>query len=252
MRGSSHIGPPNRPAPANFATMKTLAIDTTDRPGTVAALENEGIQAEKQLSSTGGTAGSLAPCLQQLLAEVGWRARQIELVAVAAGPGSFTGLRVGITAAKTLAYAAQADLIGVPSVMVIAQRVPRPIESVWVVLEAQRQQLFVAQLRRGPGALMRSNRPVEIMSFRPWCDLLRPGDWLTGPGLVPWQEHLPRHARIVDASLWRPTAAAVGLVAGKLHQQGQRDDPWKLTPLYVRQSAAEEKESRARKGERGA
>src|SRR5262245_33492571 len=85
--------------------MRILAIETVGSTGSVAALDERGVLAELALDSRRRSAQTLVPGMAALVESVGWRSRDVELVAVASGPGSFTGLRIGVTTAKTFAYA---------------------------------------------------------------------------------------------------------------------------------------------------
>ena len=89
--------------------MRILALETTEMAGSLAAMHDRKLLAEIELDSKQRTAQSLAPGMKTLLAEAGWRPTDVELVAVTIGPGSFTGLRLGVTTAKTFAYAVGAD-----------------------------------------------------------------------------------------------------------------------------------------------
>ena len=96
-----------------FASMRTLAIETTERIGSVAAFQGAELVAEARLTSDQRSAQSLAPALAELLKQLGWQAAEVDLIALTSGPGSFTGLRIGVTMAKTLAYAVGAEVLGV-------------------------------------------------------------------------------------------------------------------------------------------
>jgi tRNA threonylcarbamoyl adenosine modification protein YeaZ len=100
--------------------MRILALETTDKTGSVAAMADGNLLAELTLEPTQRSAQSLAPALQQLLQQVGWQPADVQLVAVSIGPGSFTGLRVGVTAAKVFAYAVGAEVLGISTLEAIA------------------------------------------------------------------------------------------------------------------------------------
>src|SRR5688572_10548194 len=97
--------------------MRIIAIETSGRHGSLAVLsggaEDALLQCEAVLGGDQRTAQSLAPALRDLLAEVKWPPPSIGLVAVVVGPGSFTGLRIGVTTAKAFAYAVGAEIVGV-------------------------------------------------------------------------------------------------------------------------------------------
>ena len=105
--------------------MRVLAIETVGMTGSVAVLSGDEVLVERRLDTERRSAQTLAPAIQDLLAEVGWRPADLELVAVAQGPGSFTGLRIGITTAKGLAYVLGCRLLGVNTLRAIANGFPR-------------------------------------------------------------------------------------------------------------------------------
>ena len=127
--------------------MRIVALETTQRIGTVAAFDDEHLLDAFTLTPHQRSAQSLLPGLDRLLRRVGWDPTEIGLVTVAAGPGSFTGLRIGVTAAKMLALVVGAELVAVNTLHVIAARADRPAGRLWTILDAQRGQLFTSQFR---------------------------------------------------------------------------------------------------------
>jgi len=90
----------------------------------------------------------LALGIQQILDKAGVRLDDLGAIAVALGPGSFTGIRVGVTTAKALAYVRGLDLIGVPSMDVIVQDTPAQIDQVAVVMNAKRGTVYAGRFER--------------------------------------------------------------------------------------------------------
>jgi tRNA threonylcarbamoyl adenosine modification protein YeaZ len=128
--------------------MKILALETSGLLGSVALLETAGDQVssvvERPTPADQRTARSLLPTAHALLQQAGWTPRDIELVAVTTGPGSFTGLRIGVVAAKTFAYAVGAKLVGVHTLAAMAEPIAKRTSRLWAILDAQRQELFAA------------------------------------------------------------------------------------------------------------
>jgi tRNA threonylcarbamoyladenosine biosynthesis protein TsaB len=195
---------------------------------------------ETQLPARERTAQSLAPGLREMLRQVDWPAQSIELVSVTVGPGSFTGLRIGVTTAKALAYALGAQIIGVDTLEVLAAQAPAAAGRLWTIVDAQRQELFAASFEF-VGAAARRTSATQIMHQEKWLAGLEAGDRVIGPALERLAARLPAHVLALPTELWQPTAAAVGQVAWRAYQAGRRDDVWKLLPNYFRPSAAEEK-----------
>jgi tRNA threonylcarbamoyladenosine biosynthesis protein TsaB len=164
-------------------------------------------------------------------------------VAVTIGPGSFTGLRVGVTAAKTFAYATGCQCLGVDTLEVLAEQALalRQVNcEVHAVLDAQRKELFLARFRPAEGGPMRLD-DNRIVSIDGWLAALAPGTLVTGGGVERLLDWLPAGVIVAPPHVRQPQAVAVGRLAWRQYLAGRRDDLWKLAPKYLRLSAAEEK-----------
>ena len=220
---------------------RILALETSALAGSLAACAGGRRLDERTLEPTQRSAQSLAPALRDLLQTVGWKPRDVQVVAVAVGPGSFTGLRVGVTTAKTFAYAVGAGVIGVNTLDCIARQAPETVTRLSAVIDAQRQQLYARRYARetASGVLV----PVDEAT------IVEGSEWLaglgeaavSGPGREKWQARLLSETTVIDRAQWSPRAATVGLLAFERWERGERDDVWGLKPLYLRKSAAEEK-----------
>ena len=220
--------------------LRILALETSTLDASVAALEGERLLGQTPLDRARRTAQSFAPAIEHQLHSVGWRPQDVQLVAVTQGPGSFTGLRVGVTAAKTLAYAIGAEVFAVNTLTVIARQAPAGAQYVSAVLDAQRQQLFAADFQRAEDRLVEASE-TRIVDVGQWLAGLSAGTTVTGPGLARLCDRLPAEVALADASCWTPQAATVGQLAHLDYQSGKRHDLWTLNPLYYRSSAAEER-----------
>jgi tRNA threonylcarbamoyladenosine biosynthesis protein TsaB len=234
--------------------MRIVAIETSGQCGSVATLTGETeatrLVGQTVLPADQRSAQSLAPALRDLLAQAEWKPDSIGLVVVAVGPGSFTGLRIGVTTAKTLAYATGAEIIGVNTLAVLADQAPPSPSALWTVIDAQRGELFVAKFELAENRRSFMVRDTTILGQDAWLAELRPGDRLTGPALRRVSPRLPEGVATVPEELWQPTAASVGRVGWLAYAAGQRDDVWKLVPNYYRLSAAEEKADSKEQGAR--
>jgi tRNA threonylcarbamoyladenosine biosynthesis protein TsaB len=221
--------------------VRILALETSGTGGSVAVLEGERLLAETDLPSGSRSAQTLAPRMREMLAQAGWESQDVQLVAVTQGPGSFTGLRIGATTAKTFAYAVGAEILGVNTLQVIAAQSPDKCDDVWTLLDAHRGQLFVGRYAPQAGQLPAEVEAAGVEGIEEWLARYSLETWLGGPGVARVAARLPGGAKILDAKRSAPSAATVGRVACRLHQRGQRQDVWSFTPRYFRPSAAEEK-----------
>jgi tRNA threonylcarbamoyladenosine biosynthesis protein TsaB len=233
--------------------LRVLAIETSGRLGAVALVDtaSNGPDAVLERTTPEGqrTAQSLLPTIQQLLQERSWRPTDVELVCVTTGPGSFTGLRIGIVAAKTFAYATGAKLAGVHTLAAIARGVKQFCGDIipmrlWTILDAQRQELFAAEFDLGRPIVEQAQPATEIVGIDDWASRLTAGDAVAGPPLSKLQDRLPAEVASLPPQLWQPTAESVGRLAIQLFQLGAQVHPLELVPHYFRKSAAEEKAAR--------
>jgi len=225
--------------------MRTLALETSDLPGSVAALEGRNFLLELTLPTSRRTTQSLIPTLKELLEKLAWQPRDVRLIGVSVGPGSFTGLRVGITVAKLLAYCLKADLVAVNTLEAIAAAAPEmppemPPEIV-VVQEALRGDIVGQSFRRQSDGPPEQLGPQKLVAAESWLNSLTRGTVVSGPGLRRLARRLPPEVRLLPPETWQPRAGIVGRLAVDYHARGRRDDPWTLSPCYFRPSAAEEK-----------
>jgi tRNA threonylcarbamoyladenosine biosynthesis protein TsaB len=181
--------------------------------------------------------------LKSLLATASIEPAGLQAIAVGLGPGSYTGTRVGVTAAKTLAYATGAALIGLDSLRVIGRGAPADALRVSVIADAQRGELYVADfLRPAAGASLTSAGETRIEALASLIGRLEAGTVVMGPAL-----DSPRIRGSIPAAFLAPSGGgthprAVDLIelAVEAMAAGRRDDPWLLEPLYLRRSAAED------------
>ena len=220
--------------------MRILALETSGQAGTIAAAEGPRLIDEHALDPHQRSARSLAPGIRELLTAIGWRVTDIELVALTIGPGSFTGLRVGVATAKTLGYALDAPCVGLNTLEVIAAQCRGEFQRLSVVIDAQRGQVFTARFEHDePG--WRIIAGPSVLDTIQWLQELDRETAVSGPALAKLTCQVPAGIPMIAEGDWQPRAATVAALAWKRHLAGQYDDVWKLTPLYLRKSAAEEK-----------
>jgi len=219
--------------------MQILALETSGFTGSVAVLDGDRLLAERSLSAGQRSARFLAPAIEGALGEAGWKPEQLELIAVTTGPGSFTGLRVGVTTAKVMAYALGCHVLGVNTLEAIALAMPRHDQKFWVVMDAQRRECYVARFFRDATGDPQLEAPLEIVEDTVLLAELPAGCVLTGPGLEKLAPHLPAES-CAEVALWMPHARAVGQLAFAQFKSGRRDDAFRLVPNYFRRTAAED------------
>ncbi len=233
-------------------TSVTLGIETSGLAGLVALRRDGVLLEERELEHTRRRhAQTLILELQTLLRNHKLSPTDVGIAAVSHGPGSFTGLRVGIVVAKTFAYATGCRLIAVDTFAAIAEAADESVTSLSVVSDAQRQQLFVGEFARNEASQVFERPPaISIADADAWCESLADrtaSDFaIAGPVLSRLQEYLPPESRQLPEPDWQPKAAAVAAIADRLAATEQIANPFDLEPFYLRKSSAEEKRDAAK------
>ena len=218
-----------------------LAIDTSGQAGSIALVREGLLLTEKQLAQSGRRhARTLVAEMSAIFADSGMASAECSSVAVSVGPGSFTGLRVGVDCAKMFAYATGCQLAAVDTFEAIAQGLPDEATEAAVIDLAQRGELFVGRFRREGAAWIRQN-PISIEPAEAWA-ANRPGDLrVVGPGLARLRGSLFAEEACFPPEYDTPQARHVATIGARQIAAGQTVDCWSLEPFYLRRSAAEEK-----------
>jgi tRNA threonylcarbamoyladenosine biosynthesis protein TsaB len=217
---------------------RLLLLETSNQPGLVAVAAGPDLLGTRRLDEARRHARDLAPAVAALLAEQGWQPRDIAAVVVSRGPGSYTGLRVGLMSAKAFAYATGCKLLTLETFAVIASQAPAEVARLAVVADAQQDKVYVQEFVRG-GLEMTQATTLHIDPFMAWAEAPSTPPWVSGPGLRKWASHLPASLRPVDAALWDPKPEQLLRLALVRYLAGEQDDLWSAEPLYLRASAAE-------------
>jgi tRNA threonylcarbamoyladenosine biosynthesis protein TsaB len=228
--------------------MRVLALDTTTRAGSVALVDDHSVIAERAGDAARAHAERLPAEITELLGECGVRIEDIDLFAVAAGPGSFTGLRIGIATIQGLALVTRGRVVGVSALDALAHcaRAGREGERVGAWMDARRNEVFAA-LYVVPEGEPSTAGLIEVdaaavgaplATLTRWEGSLRLPATFIGDGAVLYAElihaQLGRGVVILDPP---PLAATIGRLA--VARARESVDPGGLRPLYVRRPDAE-------------
>ncbi len=221
--------------------MILLAIDTST-PRAAVALDRPGRPARFAPPEPGLRHGrGLVPGIAGLLAAEGISARDLDAIAVGVGPGSYTGLRIGLTAAKCLAYAARKPLVAIDSLEAIAGNAPADSRAVAVVVDAQRGDGYVAEFARdAPGGPLRRLGQTRIEPLGPWAAALAEGTLVLGPALDRLALDWPAAVQSGTADQGHPHGSTLIDLGREALLAGRVVDPFALEPSYFRRSAAED------------
>jgi len=219
-----------------------LSLETSGRVGQVALAEGDQVRGVRRLDEARRHARDLAPAVKDLLDRQGWRPRDLQAVIVSRGPGSYTGLRVGLMSAKTLAYATGCAVLAIDTFAAIARQAPDETLRLDVLADAQQDKVYVQRFGRpAPREGMQALSDLSIQPFSQWLAGRDKDAWVSGPGLRGHETRLPPDVPVVPADRWDPQPESLLGIGLDRYRRGERDDLWSLEPLYLRPSAAEEK-----------
>ncbi len=222
--------------------MLTLAMDTATKVCTVALCRGQEILAEYTINMGMTHSEGLLPQLEQLLERTGTRKKDIELLAVSMGPGSFTGLRIGLATAEAMAYSWQCYLHGVDTLKALAYNIPLEGVVLSPLLDAQKGNFYQALYQWQDGSLLELE-PVQVVSAQQLLErlalqgtpslLLGECTRLVRAGLPDWVKPAPEALRM-------PRASSVALAAQAEFDAAADKKIFGLEPYYIRKSEAEE------------
>src|SRR5262245_20889227 len=150
------------------ADPRLLLLETSGRVGQVALAHGESLLGLRRLDETRRHARDLAPAVRDLLAEHGWRPRDLHAVVVSRGPGSYTGLRVGVMSAKALAYATGCTLLAPDTFAAIAVQTPAAAQRLDVLADAQQDRVYVQRFRRSGEGVWAPETALAIQTVTQW------------------------------------------------------------------------------------
>ena len=218
-----------------------LSLETAAGCGSVAltrgGVQNGRLIAEAAVHAETSHSRQLLSSVEWVMQAAGVSWSDLDAVAVSIGPGSFTGLRIGLAAAKGIVFAAGKPLIAVLTLDAVALSCPLLDCPLWCVMDARKQEVYAAcyGADRQQTSLAEAIRP-ELLAAK-----IRPPAVIAGPGLTTYHQlfaHL-EGIRLIPPALSSLSAAKIGLLAAERLAHGELADPALTVPLYVRPSEAE-------------
>jgi tRNA threonylcarbamoyladenosine biosynthesis protein TsaB len=215
--------------------MRLLAVESSSLAGGVALLDDERLIAEYVLDVSVTHSERLMAAVDHVLSDARWTAHALDALAVAVGPGSFTGLRIAVATVKGLALALGLPIAAVPTLDAMAAALPWAALPVCPVLDARKGEVYTSLYRWVDGTLCRQ---WDYLALAP--DAL--AERLTEPVLVIGDGASAirsPHARPVPAPARVPSPACVGALGLERLRRGDTVPATALAPLYLRPSEAE-------------
>jgi tRNA threonylcarbamoyladenosine biosynthesis protein TsaB len=235
--------------------VRILAVETSTLTGAAAVVAGETVVAECRLNIAVTHSERLLGAIDHVLHVAGLRLAELDALAVAVGPGSFTGLRIGVSTLKSLGFATGIPLVAIPTLDALAWALPFANHAVCPILDAKKDEVYAALYRTDAGRL---ERLWDYQAVTPEALADRLGREAAGPvifvgdGVAPFgavlRARLGADARLAPPGLRLPSAATVADLARAALERGDTVDPAALVPIYVRRSEAELGRERQRAG----
>ena len=224
--------------------MLTLAFETSAKAGSVALLQDDVLLAESYQNTGLTHSQTLLSMAQDALKSCGLTPAEVEAVAVAAGPGSFTGVRIGVAAAKGFAWGAQLPCYGVSTLEAMALQLGVHAGYVVCAMDARRSQVYTATFHAKDGELTRmtEDRAISLEQLGDEIKIFEEPVFLVGDGSILCYNTLVSKVSglvLPPAHRMHQRAAGVGLAAAAMRRRGEPGDPAALEPNYLRLSQAE-------------
>jgi tRNA threonylcarbamoyladenosine biosynthesis protein TsaB len=223
--------------------LKILALDTSTETGGTALLEGKVLRAQAQIRAAKTHANRLWDTIFFLLEQVGWGLSDLDLWVVTTGPGSFTGLRIGIATVKGLALATRKPVVGISTLEALAFSFPYFPHLICSLVDARQKEVFCAFFKSTPlGTLEMKGEPRHIKPQSLVQELKEPV-LMVGNGALLYQdlfkEHLGPKAIFPSPHLHLISPYVLGLLAGSRFQPDHPFTLEEIHPLYIRSSDAE-------------
>lgn len=228
--------------------MKVIGIETSGMHGGIALLEDNRIRRETDLKSGMVHGKLLIPALKKAISQSRWALDDIDLIAVDIGPGSYTGLRVGLAAAKMMAYLLDKPIIGISSLDAMVNNVKPSAEFACPVIDARWHQVYAA-IYRPSNSTKDWERITDYLAATPedltkilkhHCSESGQDAEIFGDGLLPYKNTFTMPGvKLAAEKHWYPRASNIAKLGRIKWLAGKRDDCRKLLPLYLRLTEAE-------------
>ncbi len=221
--------------------MKVVGIETSSLIGNIAVCDGDTVVGKKTFGKNLNHGKEIVSSLESIFNQINWEPKDIDLIAVSIGPGSYTGLRIGVTCAKTLAYGLDKPVIDVPTLDVLVENLKdNNSKNICPVIDAKRKSVYACIYDRD-----KNNRVTDYLIISPdgLIDMLPDSTLIFGDGIEPYKDIFAQKELTIaeDEKFCIADAVNVARLGLKRYEQGERCEINSLVPLYLRKSEAEEK-----------
>ncbi|MDI6800483.1 MAG: tRNA (adenosine(37)-N6)-threonylcarbamoyltransferase complex dimerization subunit type 1 TsaB [Thermodesulfovibrionales bacterium] len=226
--------------------MRLLAIETSTTLGGVAIMDDDALLAESRINVKVTHSERIMSEIDHTLKMAGLTMDDIDVFAVAIGPGSFTGLRVGLSTAKGLVYATGKKLVSVPTLEALAWSLPYSRYQVCPVLDARKKEVYAAIFKWSDNGFVRATDecPIKIDTL---LSLINEPTVFLGEGALIYKDSIEKrllnNAIFAQPHIMVPSSSNVAYLGMIKAKKREYENPIKLVPRYLRKSEAEIKQT---------
>ncbi|OPZ93205.1 MAG: tRNA threonylcarbamoyladenosine biosynthesis protein TsaB [Firmicutes bacterium ADurb.Bin419] len=225
--------------------MKVLAIDTSTAVAAIALMDDEKLLGEYSLNNKKTHSQKLMVMIKEIFNDLEIKPLDIDVFAASTGPGSFTGLRIGVTTAKAMAFATSKPVIGVPTLDALAYNVVTSSFIICPILDARNNQVFTALYQSKDGKLERITEYLGI-PVNELVQLIKEKNKtviFTGDAIDLHRNYfiteLSGNCEFSPLAMRLQRASSVAEIALKMAKEGKYESSFELVPFYLRKSQAE-------------
>jgi len=223
--------------------LKVLGLDTSTPVGSIGIIDDESVIAEYSLNVVETHSSRLMPAIDEVLRRASLKISDIDAFAVAIGPGSFTGLRIGLGTVKGFCYALKKPITGVVTLDVLAYNLKFVDKLICPILDAHRGEVYAAVYRGFSDGRLELQTDYLCTNIKSLLETLTEPTVFLGDGLNRYRDTIAK--TIKDKAIFTTPffgfcrGAAVALLGYERLKAGESDDYFSITPFYIRKSEAE-------------
>lgn len=225
--------------------MRVLGLDSSGLVASVAVIENDTLIAEYTINYKKTHSQTLLPMLDEIVRRIDLDLASVDCIAVAEGPGSFTGLRIGCSTAKGLGQALNKELVGVPTVDALAYNLVGSKDLVCPLMDARRNQVYTGlyNFEKDCMKIMKEQCAVDISEIIDAINLADKQVVFIGDGVGVYKDFIEAQCRVpyyfAPAHVNKQRAASVAALGKVYYEQGRGINAAMMRPEYLRLTQAE-------------
>jgi len=214
--------------------MKILGIDTTTKFLCLGAYDGAKIY-EYNLELGTKHSALLVPTIKRVLDALEWHISEVDYFACGLGPGSFTGMRVGLATIKGLSWATKRPVIGISTLDILAHSVKDSDKNIIPIIDAKRNLIYCSIYKKKNRKLSRV-KPYMLLSIEEFFKIAKPDSIIFGDAVTPFKEEIIRRvggANILDKDYWYPKAHNIIALALERIKEKKFENSFGIRPIYL-------------------